>query len=129
MASSKKCTEYGVSLSQDTVDMVQQISRSQGLSPASLHDFSHLCRDKSVQAYIIGKKYTLHPCESITTEFNFAKQCKPFSKFVTSPSERQEMLVSNSFSGAASLADIIHHAHAGFAGRLSANPGNGGYYR
>jgi hypothetical protein len=129
MASSKKCADYGVTLSKDAVEIVQQISRNQGLSPASLNDFNHLCRDNSVQAYIINKKYTLHPCEAITKEFNFAKQCKPFRKFVTAPTERQELLISDSFTGAASLSDIIHHAHAGFAGRVNANPGNEGFYR
>lgn len=147
MATSSKCAEYGVFLTQNMIDTVQHVSRSYGkrhrvnrsrclivyvflaLSAASISDYQHLCRDKSMKGYLLRNKYTLHPCEQIRLEQGSAYECKDFQKFVTSPSERQSLLVEESFTGAASLVDIVHHAHAGFAGRLTKNPGNNGRFR
>ena len=101
----------------------------EGLSPTVLSDFQHLCRDKSLMQYLFENEYVVHPCEKFTELYSVRKQCKELQSFVPCPTERHQLVVGGSFTGAASLVDIVHHAHAGFAGRLTKNPGNNGRFR
>ena len=75
---------------------------------------SALCADSAFQAYILDKKYLLHPCKEISQALHNSKTCSIFrDNLPPAYEDLQSATISKSFVGSAIPADIIHHIYAG----------------
>eukprot|EP01035_Chromulina_nebulosa_P025391 gene25391-33141_t len=73
-----------------------------------------ICTDSAFQAYIMDRKYLLHPCKEISQAVHNSKVCSIFRDTLPPAYEDlQAATAAKSFVGAAIPADIIHHIYAG----------------
>lgn len=122
IAQSKKCQEYGSTLSNDLVVAVREVARVNGIPSSFLSQYQLLCKDSDLQNYLLENKYQLHPCENVFHEYQRGKMCSDFDKELAAPVESLQIDVHGEFIGAASLFDIIHHCYEGRVGPLYRNP-------
>lgn len=131
IATPERCSSslYKFQLSNDMLNFAQKIiSQGEGSRFRYSASVTNMCADDGLQNYLINNKIVLHPCVDLPVPSTVQEDyCKMFVADSAPPVEAYQVSQHGKFIGAATVADIIHHAYNGNASKVFYSGGEAGY--